>query len=41
MPSINYGINLISFLKSSKIRNDNIIIYDQRTGIIDSMSYKA
>ncbi len=41
MPSINYGINLVSFLHCSKTQREYIIIYDERSGLIDSMSMKA
>jgi PAS domain S-box-containing protein len=41
MPSLEYGVNIISFLLNSKLSKENLIIYDQRTGLVDSMSEKA
>ena len=41
MPSLDYGVNIVSFLLNSKLSNENLIIYDQRTGLVDSMSEKA
>ncbi len=38
MPSLDYGVNIISFLLNSKMSKENLIIYDQRTGLVDSMS---
>jgi hypothetical protein len=41
MPSLVYGVTIISFLLNNKSNKENIIIYDRRTGIVDSMSEKA
>lgn len=41
MPSLDYGVNIVSFLLNSKLSKENLIIYDQKTGLVDSMSQKA
>ena len=38
MPSLDYGVNIVSFLLKSKLTKENLDIYDQRTGLVDAMS---
>lgn len=42
MPSINYGINIVSFMEQcDKEKDEFFIIYNSSTGIVDSMTIEA
>jgi hypothetical protein len=43
MPSLDYGVVIISFIECPKqtSQTEYLIIYDKNTGLIDSMSEKA